>query len=114
MSSEKKLQVVIDGVESAEARASAHTNLKEQYSKSSQNWEEVEQRMVHWKKMHDEFGPLALAVFYIEPEDEAKAFDTCCEFWPDAVVEAGSGEHDLYGFCHYVKVTFNQVQTTDK
>ena len=114
MSNGKKLQVVIDGVDSIEARESAHANLREQHNKSSQNWEQVEQEMIRWQKLRDEFGPMAMAVFYVEPEDEAKAFDTCCEFWPDAIVEAGSGEHDIYGFCHYVKVTFNQVQTTDE
>ena len=89
MSNEKKLQVIIDGADSIEARASAHANIKEQYSKSSQDWEQVEQEMIRCQKLHDEFGPMAFAVFYIEPEDEAKAFDTCREFWPDAIVEAG-------------------------
>jgi uncharacterized protein (DUF427 family) len=114
MNNEKKLQVIIDDEQVAEARAAITANLKEEYNKSTQDWAKVEESMMRWQKLTKEFGNPALAVFYIEPEDEALAVDTCRDFWPDAVIESGSGEHDVYGFCHYVQVTFGQLSTTDK
>jgi len=114
MSDEKKLQVIIDDEQIAKARAAITANMKEEYKKSTQDWAKVEESMIRWQKLTKEFGSFSFAVFYIEPEDEAKAVETCRDFWPDAVIESGSGEHDLYGFCHYVQVTFNQLNTTGK
>ena len=113
MNNEKKLQVMIDDEQIAKARAAITANLKEEYNKSTQDWWKVEESMIRWQKITKESGNWAFAVFYIEPEDEAKAVETCRDFWPDAVIESGSGEHDLYGFCHYVQVTFNQLSTTE-
>jgi len=96
------------------ARQASINSLREEYSNAHQDWEKVEESIMRTYELHKEFGPLAFVVFYIEPEDEAKAVETCRDFWPDAVIESGSGEHELYGFCHCVKVTFNQVSTTDK
>lgn len=122
MNKEKKLQAIIDDEQIAlflreqiaEARAAITANLKEEYNKSTLGWAKVEESMARWRKFTKEFGNPAFAVFYIEAEDEAKAVNTCLDFWPDAVIESGSGEHDVHGFCHCVKVTFNQVSTTDK
>ena len=114
MSNDKKLHVIIDEEQIAEARASVAAGMKRQYSKSTQDWHKVEESMIQWQKLTKEFGNPAFAVFYIEPEDEAKAVETCRDFWPDAVIESGSGEHEQYGFCHCVKVTFNQLSTTGK
>ena len=127
MSNEKKLQVVIDGVEWAEARAAkewceAHeaearaavaAGMKRQYSKSTQDWHKVEESMMRWQEIRQECNEWTYAAFYIEPEDEAKALETCRNLWPEATIESGSGNHELYGFCHYVTVTFD-TNTTDK
>ena len=114
MNNDKKLQVIIDDEQIAKARAAITASMKEEYNKSTQDWAKVEEDIITSYQLHKEFGPLAFVVFYIEPEDEAKAVETCRDLWPDAVIESGSGEHDLYGFCHYVQVTFNQLNTTDK
>ena len=96
------------------ARQAIHASLREEYRNSHQDWEKVEESIMRSYELHKEFGPLASVVFYTEPEDEMKAVEMCIDLWPDAVVVSGSGEHDLYGFCHYVQVTFNQLSTTDK
>ena len=96
------------------ARQASINSLREEYSNSHQDWEKVEESIMRTYELHKEFGPLASVVFYTEPEDEMKAVEICSHLWPDAVVASWSGEHDLYGFCHYVQVTFNQLSTTDK
>jgi hypothetical protein len=96
------------------ARQALSESLREEYRNSHQDWEKVEESIMRSYELHKEFGPLASVVFYTEPEDEMKAVEICSHLWPDAVIESGSGEHDLYGFCHYVQVTFNQLSTTDK
>ena len=113
MSNEKKLQVIVDDEQIAKARAAITASMKEEYSKSTQDWAKVEEDIMRSYELHKEFGPLVFVVFYIEPEDEAKALETCRNLWPEATIESGSGEHELYGFCHYVSVTFD-TNTTDK
>lgn len=96
------------------ARQASINSLREEYSNSHQDWEKVEESIMRSYELHKEFGPLATAVFYTEPEDEVKAVEICKDLWPDAVIVSGSGEHNVYGFVHYVQVTFNQLSSTDK
>ena len=96
------------------ARQAIHASLREEYRNSHQDWEKVEESIMRSYELYKEFSFPAFMAFYIEPEDEMKAVEICSDLWPDAVVVSGSGEHDLYGFCHYVQVTFNQLSTTDK
>jgi hypothetical protein len=95
------------------ARQALRDSFREEYSKSTQDWEKVEQDIMRSYELYKDFGTIAFMAFYIEPEDEMKAVELCNHLWPDAVIESGSGEHDIYGFCHYVQVTFNQLSTND-
>ena len=95
------------------ARQALSERFREEYSKSTQEWEKVEESIMRSYELYKEFGFPAFMAFYIEPEDEMKAVEICSHLWPDAVIESGSGEHNRYGFCHYVQVTFNQLSTND-
>lgn len=96
-----------------EARQALRDSFREEYGKSTLEWEKVEESIMRSYELYKEFVTPAFMAFYIEPEDEMKAVEICNHLWPDAVVVSGSGEHDVYGCCHYVEVTFNQLSTND-